>query len=428
MEPSQPLSEASKPRNSARVVAIIAGLLLCLFAVVFLVGYLPRRQRSREIVQAAQRQSDANPVVLVATARLAPRVTDLVLPGNIQPITEVPVLARAGGYLIKRYVDIGDRVTAGQLLAEIDAPELDQQVRQAQASLQQTRAALAQARANLSQAQANAGLAKVTAERNSTLVNRGVLSKQEGDQSTATYNAQLAAVDAGAANVSAAQQNVGAAEAELRRLTEMQGFKSVRAPFTGIITLRNTDTGALINSASTLLFRIAQTGMLRIFINVPQSNYTDLRVGGPAQIDVQELPGRKFVGKISRISGSLDTSTRTMLCEIAIPNPKNILVPGMYARVQLSIARSHPPVVVSGEAVVIHAAATSVAIVDSNQTVHFRPVQIGRDYGREVEVTSGLNAGEQVIINPSDAVREGVKVKASPYNENSRRPAGGPRT
>ena len=406
---------------------IIAALFVCVFAVVFLVGYLPRRQRTHEIVQAAQRQSDAQPVVLVAKARFAPRVTDLVLPGNIQAITEAPILARAGGYLIKRYVDIGDRVAAGQLLAEIDAPELDQQVRQAQAALQQTRAALAQAQANLAQARANAGLAKVTAERNTTLVSRGVLSKQEGDQSSATYNAQVAAVEAGSANVAAAQQNVSAAQAELQRLTEMQGFKSVRAPFAGIITLRNTDTGALINNASTLLFRIAQTGMLRIFINVPQSNYSDLRVGAPAQITVQEIPGRKFIGKISRISGALDTSTRTMLSEIAIPNPENVLVPGMYAQVQLSITRTHPPVVVSGEAVVIHGATTSVAIVDSDATVHFRTVQLGRDYGREVEITSGLQVGEQVIINPSDAVREGVKVKSSPYNEGSRRSGGGPR-
>jgi RND family efflux transporter MFP subunit len=427
MDNSQSLSDASKPRTSARVIVIIAVLLLCAFAVVFLIGYLPRRERTQEIVQAAQKQSDARPVVLVAKAHLAPRVTELILPGNIQPITEAPILARAGGYLIKRYVDIGDRVTAGQLLAKIDTPELDQQVRQAQAALQQSRATLAQAQANLSQAQANAGLAKVTAERNSTLVSRGVLSKQEGDQSSAGYNAQLASVEAGTANVSAAQQNVGAAEAELRRLTEMQGFKNVRAPFAGIITLRNIDTGALINSASTLLFRMAQTGMLRIFINVPQSNYTDLRVGAPAQIVVQELPGRKFVGKVSRVSGSLDTSTRTMLSEIAIPNPDNRLVPGMYAQVQLSIARARPPVMISGEAVVIHAATTSVAIVDSDDTVHFHGVQLGRDYGREVEIVSGLNAGEQVIINPSDAVREGVKVKASPYNEGQRRSGGGPR-
>src|SRR3954469_17875926 len=149
MENSQPLADASKPRTSGRAIVIIAALFVCVFAVVFLVGYLPRRQRTHEIVQAAQRQSDAQPVVLVAKARFAPRVTDLVLPGNIQAITEAPILARAGGYLIKRYVDIGDRVAAGQLLAEIDAPELDQQVRQAQAALQQTRAALAQAQANL---------------------------------------------------------------------------------------------------------------------------------------------------------------------------------------------------------------------------------------------------------------------------------------
>ena len=428
MDNSQSHSHASSGGIPGRTITLIAVLLVCVFGIIFLVGYLPRRQRTREIVNAAQKESQTRPAVLVAAARQAEKNTDLILPGNIQPITETAILARAGGYLVKRYADIGDRVAAGQLLAEIDTPELDQQVRQAQATLQQTHAALTQAQANLSQDRANAGLARVTAERNSTLVTRGVLSKQEGDQSNAGYNAQVAAVEAAEANVAAGRQNVGAAEAELHRLTDMQSFKKVRAPYAGIITLRNTDTGALINTGSTLLFRIAQTGTLRIFINVPQSNYTDLHVGAPAEISVEELSGRTFLGKVSRISGALDTSTRTMLTEIQIPNLDNRLLPGMYAQVKLSISRAHSPVIISGEAVVIHSGTTSVAVVDSTGTVHFHAVQLGRDYGQEVEVTSGLLPGAQVIINPSDEVREGVKVKASPYHESPHRSSAGATT
>ncbi len=394
---------------------VIGLLLLAVFVVVFLVGYLPRKARIQSIDTSAGQEASALPIVTVAAAKLAPKTVTLTLPGNVQAITEAPILARAEGYLVKRYADIGDRVKAGQLLAEIDAPDLDQQVKQAQATAQQAKAALAQARANLQQEQANARLAEVTSKRNDTLVSRGVLSKQEGDQSTATYAAQLATVQAGEANISAAQQNVDAVEANLKRLTELQGYKQVRAPYAGIITLRNIDTGALIGNGSTLLFRIAQTNVLRIFINVPQANYADLKAGDPAQIDIRELPGRKFMGKISRISGAIDTSTRTMLTEIELPNAKDVLLPGMYAEVQLSINRTRPPVMVPGEAIVTRSNGTFVALVGAGDRIHFTPVQLGHDYGLEVEISSGLKAGDRVVISPGDEVRENVPVKPTPF-------------
>jgi RND family efflux transporter MFP subunit len=398
---------------------VIVILLVCAFGAIFILGYIPRRERAKQTVAAARRESRSLPVVLVADARQADKTVSLMLPGNIQAVTETPILARAEGYLIKRSADIGDRVKAGQELAELATPELDQQVEQAKAAVQQTRAALMQARANLSQAKANANLAEVTARRNTTLVTRGVLSKQEGDQSTANYQAQLAQVEAAQATINAAQQNVNAAEANLQRLTEMQSFKVIRAPFDGIITLRNIDTGALINTGSTMLFRIAQTNVLRIFINVPQTNYTDLHVGATADINVQELPGRKFVGKITRISGALDTGTRTMLTEVQIRNPDNTLLPGMYAQVVLSVTRAHPPVIVPGDAVVVQNKGTFAAVVDNSSSVHFQPIAIGRDYGAVVEVTSGLKLGDKVIINPGDQVHEGVRVKTEPFRQNT---------
>jgi RND family efflux transporter MFP subunit len=389
--------------------------LIAVFLVIFFVGYLPRKQRTQETVAAADEEASSIPIVTAATAQLASKTVELELPGSIQAITEAPILARAEGYLVKRYADIGDRVKTGDLLAEIDAPDLDQQVKQAQATVQQGRAALAQAQANLQQAHANARLAEVTSKRNDTLVTKGVLSKQEGDTSTASYAAQLATVQAAEANVLAARQNVDAAAANLQRLTDLQNYKRVRAPYDGVITLRNTDTGALISNGSTMLFRIAQTNILRIFINVPQANYVDLRVGASARIDVRELGDRQFVGKISRVSGALDTSTRTMLTEIQIPNPKGVLLPGMYAQVHLSITRSQPPVVIPGEAVVTRSNGVFAAVIDKENRVHFRQIQPGRDYGLEIEVYSGLKPGDQVVISPSDDVRENVQVKATPF-------------
>src|SRR6185437_6575767 len=364
MEPSHTSSEDESKQKSSKAIALIACVLILLFAAIFLLGYLPRRQRTKDIVEAARREAHGLPVVIVATARESSKTVALVLPGNIQPVTEAPILARAEGYLVKRYADIGDRVKAGQLLAELATPELDQQVEQAQATLQQVRAALAQANANLQEAKANANLAQITAKRNSTLVARGVLSKQEGDQSNSTYLAQAATVQAAEANINAAQQNVGASEANLRRLSEMQGFKKVRAPYDGVITVRAVDTGALINTGSTLLFRIAQTNTLRIFINVPQANYMDLHVGDRADINVRELPGCTFNGLVSRISGSLDTGTRTMLTEIEIRNRDNTLLPGMYAQVKLVVNRSHAPVIVPGEAVVTRSDGIFAAVLD----------------------------------------------------------------
>jgi RND family efflux transporter MFP subunit len=417
METGHSHSGRSSTRASSRAVTIVTILLICLFAIIFIVGYIPRRERNKQTVEAARQEARSLPTVIVADAQQAERTVSLELPGNIQAVTETPILARAEGYLVKRTADIGDRVKAGQQLAKLATPELDQQVEQAKATLQQTHAALEQARANVSQAEANVNLAKVTAERNSTLVTRGVLSKQEGDQSTANYQAQLAQVQAAEATVNAAQQNVNASEANLQRLMEMQAFKEIRAPYDGIITQRNIDTGTLINTGSTLLFRIAQTNVLRIFINVPQANYTDLHVGASADINVQELPGRKFIGKVTRISGALDASTRTMLTEVQIPNPDNSLLPGMYARVILSLTRSHPPVIVPGDAVVVQDKGTVAAVVDHRNTVHFQPIELGRDYGAVVEVTSGLKAGDKIVINPGDEVHEGVQVKTVPFRQ-----------
>jgi RND family efflux transporter MFP subunit len=400
------------PRHVSTGSILVLGILaILLFAGVFVLGYLPRVRRERLISQQANAEEIALPIVNVVRAKQAAPVTQLSLPGNVQAVTEGAILARAEGYLVKRLADIGDRVKAGQLLAVIDAPELDQQVTQAKAALDQATASLVLARANLEQAKANEYLAEITKKRNDTLVQRGVLSKQEGDQSTAVYGAQHATVHAMDAGIVAAQQNEKAADANLSRLTELQKYKEVRAPFAGVITLRNVDTGTLINSQTTMLYRIAQFDVLRIFVNVPQSFSEQLHPGMLADVAIQELPGRHFTGKITRVAGSLDSSTRTLLTEVQVPNPEGKILPGMYATVQISVSRTLLPVMVPGDAIVTQATGASIAVVDPDDTVHYHPVLLGRDYGLEVEVTSGLRDGQVVVVNPTDDVREGIKVK-----------------
>lgn len=394
------------------------------FGSVFLFGWMRRDAEAKSARASAQEEATAIPTVTVIQSLKSSPNAELNLPGNVQAITETPILARAEGYLIKRYVDIGDRVKAGQLLAELDTPDLDQQVYQAQATLEQANATLAQAKASVEQAKANAQLADVTAKRNSTLVTKGVLSKQEGDQSDSTLLAQVASQRAAEANVAAAQQSVSASQSNLRRLLDLQNFKKVRAPFGGIITQRNIDTGALIGSGSTMLFRLAENDVLRIFVNVPQSEYSSMRVGLPAVVNVTELPGRTFSGKVSRLSGALDTSTRTLLTEVQVPNSTGILLPGMYAQVHLTIARQATPVLIPGEAVVARANGTLVAVVDEQKRVRFRPIQIGRDFGTSVEVISGLAPNETVIVNPTDAVRESVSVNTVQFHGQSGQNAG----
>ena len=337
-------------------------------------------------------------------------MSELDLPGNIQAVTEAPILARADGYLERRMVDIGDKVQAGQPVAEIAAPETDEQVRQLKAALQQAHEGLDQALANLEQGKANLELARVTAERWAKVVARGGVSKQENDQYQAQYQAQVAGVQALEKAVSAQRSNVAQAEANVAHMDEMQGYRLVKAPFAGVITLRNVDVGALVSAGNTLLFRIAQTGTLRTFVNVPQTNAGTIRPGQSARLKVSNLPGRQFIGSVARTANALDPASRTMLVEVQVPNADGALLPGMYAQVQLNDARTYTPVVVPGDSLQIGADGTKVAVVRPDHTVHFQPIEVGRDYGDKLEVLSGLAEGDTIIPKPGDAIREGIKV------------------
>ena len=418
-EPSPP-SRQGKPRRELRRRLLITCIIVLPLAVLLLIGYLPRRERLRTLVTDSEKEEHSLPVVNTVRVRRGTFASELVLPGNIQAITDAPIYARADGYVVKRYVDIGDRVAAGRVLAEIETPDLDQQVRQARANLLQARAALAQAEANLVQAKSTEHLAQLTVERWKVLVARGVLARQDGDQKEADYEVAVASRKAQEANVSAAQSSVGAAEANLGRLLDLQGFEKITAPFAGLITARNFDVGALVAAGGVSgheLFHMAQIGVVRIFVDVPQSYAPFIRTGLAAVVMVQQLPNRSFAGKVARTSQSLDPNTRTLLTEVDVPNPASLLLPGMYARVSLRTVSAEPPLLVPGDALVTRANGTRVAVVSEDGSVHFQKVSVGRDYGTETEVLSGLEGGELVIINPTDDVREGARVKPAAGRE-----------
>jgi RND family efflux transporter MFP subunit len=418
--PGSAAHAAASAAPSRRGLWLLALVLAVLIVIGFLKGYIPHRRNEAILAAEAGAASKELPTVTVVSVERSGNTSSLVLPGNIEAVTEAPVLARASGYIKKRYVDIGDRVKSGQLLAEVEAPELDQQVNQAHAALEQTRAALEQAKANQRQGEAQAQLSKVTADRWKNLQSKGVVSRQEND----TYQSQWAAAQANVSAlekaVASAQSNIIAAEANLSRLTDLQGYKSVEAPFAGVITVRNVDVGALVSEANTLLFRIAQTDRLRTYVNVPQSDADSVHVGQIAHLAILDLAGHQFSGTVTRTANSLDPASRTLLTEVQVPNSGGLLIPGMYAQVDLTTPRRNPPVLIPGDTLVVRGTGPQVGVVGDDHVVHFQRLQLGRDFGDKIEVLSGLEPGQQVVVNPGDTVQEGVKVNPVLLREKKR--------
>jgi multidrug efflux pump subunit AcrA (membrane-fusion protein) len=444
----------TEKRRSRRGLILVFLLALALIAGIFLLGYLPRRAQEKAAESQARREATSLPVVNVVRARRSPGESHLLLPANITPIVEAPLFARATGYVAKRMVDIGDRVRPNQLMATIDAPDLDQQVMQGRASLSQARQQLGQVEAALNQAKSQRDLAKITWDRYAALVTRGAVSRQDADQQKTTYETAEAAVHLAEANVRAAQDNVQAAAANLERLIALQSYKEVRAPFAGVVTARNVDVGSFITSnggssgattysevtslgsgsaaSGTEMFRVAQLTRLRTLINVPQTDAPTVQVGQTADLMVEEFRGQKFRGRVARSANAIDPATRTLLTEVEVENPKQQLLPGMYSQIQIVTRRANPPVLVPGDSIVTRAAGVMVAILvdpQAGQTeraaeregsngqdlqkakrVHFQKIEIGRDYGTDTEIVAGLRGGEYVITNPGDDVYEGALV------------------
>jgi len=397
-------------RPSKGALWTIALLAAVLIVVAFFTGYIPHQRREAVLANEAMTTEKTAPTVNVVAVERSAGKSELVLPGSIQAVTEAPVLARSSGYVKRRYVDIGDRVSAGQLLAELEAPELIQMLRQAQAALEQTRSAVEQASANLQQSRTNERLAQVTAQRWANLLTKGVVSRQENDTYQAQYDSQKANTQALEKAVSAARSNVAAAEANVARLSELQGFSKVHAPFAGVITVRNVDTGVLVSEGNTLLFRIAQTNRLRTYLNLSQADAGSVRVGQVASLTIPDLPGRKFAGTVTRTANALDPATRTLLTEVQVSNPDGALMPGMYAEVDLTTPRKDPPLLIPGDTLVVRSDGPQVAVVSPDRSVHYQRIELGRDFGDRIEVVSGLQLGQQVVVNPGDSVQEGSKV------------------
>lgn len=528
---------------------LLAGIVV--LVVLFTVGTLPRLRNKEHLAAMAQETHDATPQVTTVTPTLM-SAADLILPGNIQAIEETVVNARTSGYLRRRYVDIGSRVKAGQVLAEIEAPEVDQQVAQAQADtarsqasseqaqadvarlqatvtqtradtirlqagadqaraelarseaklaqsragaansrakLAQTQQALEERKADLSQTRARLDIAEKTWKRWQKLLAQGAVSSQEADEKESDYNALVASVSSAQAairsaqaDVEAAQENVNASladvtaaqadvnasrhsvsaaqaavasnqamvmaaqanvrasqssvqaahatirsnEANYQRYAVLRSFDKVVAPFDGVITSRNVDTGALVkadnvssgdNTGGTAprngLFGLARTDILRIQVNVPQTFMNVIRPGQPAQVLIREFPGRTFTGTVFQSAGALDANSRTLLTEIHLKNTDNLLRPGMYAQVQFHDPQAHQALHIAANTLLINAEGTRVATVTKEQKLHFVPVKIGRDFGTEVEIVEGLQGTETLVANPTDELQEGVAVRAT---------------
>jgi multidrug efflux pump subunit AcrA (membrane-fusion protein) len=433
-------SKISAPHRPRRL--LIGGCLALLAIAGFLEGYLARKKTTRQLDAAAALRQTSPPLVNVAKVKRAPSRSEVLLPGNITPITEAYVYARAAGYLKRRYVDIGDRVRAGQLLAEIDAPDLDQQVTQAEAAVAQAEGQLGQAEATLQQLIATRDLANLTWKRYQVLTASGAVSRQDGDmQQTASKTAE-ANVTAGEKNVRAAQEFVRASKATLQRLITLQGYEKITSPFAGVVTSRNVDVGALISATGSSLgpttstssptdvprggevFRVAEISRLRILVSVPQTDAPGIKVGQAADVTVQEFPNRSFPGRVTRTSNSLDAGSRTLLTEVQVANPTGILLPGMYTLVKFITDRTDPPFLVPDAALVVEANGAQLAVLEplnvqdqanakwqGARRVHFQKVQPGRDYGIELEILSGLKGNEEVAVDPGDSVKEGVIVR-----------------
>jgi RND family efflux transporter MFP subunit len=329
----------------------------------------------------------ARPTVsVVAPKRTAP-AQEIVLPGNVQPFISSPIYARTNGYLRKWYVDIGAHVKQGQLLAVIDAPEVDQQ--------------LEQSLSNLNTAKANLALAEITKNRYQGLLKTNAVSQQDSDNAVGTYNANQAVVQANQANV--------------RQLQALQSFEKIYAPFDGVVTARNTDIGDLINSGSsggvkTDLFHIAQPGTLRVYVNVPEEYSQGVKTGTTADLSLAEFPGRTFQGKLVRTAEAINVTTRTLLIEIQVDNPAGTLLTGSYAEVHLKVPAQASTYLIPVNTLIFRSKGLHVGVVKDGKVV-LTAVTPGHDFGNEIEIVAGLKADDQVIVNPQDSIVSGQEVE-----------------
>jgi RND family efflux transporter MFP subunit len=347
-------------------------------------GAQARQKQSQQLV-GTTKSMEAQPVTVIHPQRSKPS-SELTLPGMIQAFSQSPVFARVDGYVRTWYVDIGTHVTKGQLLAEIDSPDVDQQLNQARAMLKQAETTLA--------------LAKATTPRYQELIKTNSVSQLELDQNNQNLAAQTA--------------NVQAASATVSRLEQMQGFEKIIAPFDGVITLRRTDLGDLVNAGNAgvgrELFRISQNNIVRVFVTVPEEFSKQVKTGTKASMDVTALPNRHFAVAVTRTTEAIDVNSRTLTVELDVPNPSGELLPGAYANVTFRLPLKVVPLVLPSSTILFQAAGPQVGVVNSQNQVELRKVTLGHDFGDTIEIASGVGPTDSVIANPPDSLTNGVRV------------------
>jgi RND family efflux transporter MFP subunit len=397
------------PRKRVALYALVPLVFLLVLG-----GFL-HWQTYAKAIAAQQQQRDFVPKVRIALAKKVDAPIDLTLPGQTEAYDVANLYARATGYVAERRVDIGSRVHKGDLMVRIEAPDLDQQLAQAKAQLAQNQAAVLQAQAQVQSATANTKLANVTKYRETTLAGQGWETKQNADNATANFSVQTAAVSNAQAGVAVAVANLRAQQAAVDRLQALGAFENVVAPFDGVVTARNVDVGDLLTSDSsggTPMFSVARDDILRIAVYVPQSSAIGINDGLEAKVTVPEIPNRVFTGHVARTSVALTAASRSLLAEIDVPNVDNVLRPGLYVNVGLSIPRLAPGIVVPDEALVFNANGLQVAVVGQDDAVHFQKVTVYRDFGTSAELRGGgLEGGESLVMTPPVELSEGGRVQ-----------------
>lgn len=399
----QPDEVTAAPKGRLILGAIVV---VALLAALLLVGFIPREHVNKELAVEANEALNAPILVNTTQPTPAPLTTEIQLPANLRPWQETSIFARTTGYLKKFVVDINDQVKVGQLMAIIDAPEVDQQLQQARAALDQTKAAVGKSQSDLN-------LAEVTYQRYYKLASTNSVTAQDLDTTRATLLADQA-------NLKAAEANVGAAQANVQRLEQLVDFEKVTAPFSGVVTGRTYDVGALITADPTTtdilpMFKIAENDVLRVFVNVPQSSALEIEKGMQVKVYAREVPGRAFTGTIMGTTNYLNQTSRSLLTEVKVRNEENpdgsfALLPGMYVTVDIEVHHKKPSLLVPAPALINNADGTQLATVQDGK-VHFVKVAVGQDFGQRIEITDGLKGDEQIIATPGERVAEGVPAR-----------------
>jgi RND family efflux transporter MFP subunit len=401
--PQIPEPPPDRPRRRGGAGRRLLGLAVLVVIIAALgIGVWQHYQQDRQVADTAGQQAAFVPSVRVEQVAQRHGRLRVSLPGTTLAFEQADIYARVSGYVLKRNVDIGDHVKAGQLLAEITAPEIDYQVAQLQNSVQQ-------ADATTRQNEANRSLAQVTWGRDSVLVNQGWVTRQQGDTDRYTLQAQQHATQA-------AQNSAAAMQAQLQTANQQRIYQQVVAPFDGVVTQRNIDVGSLITgnaTSGTAMFTVVQSDVIRVWIYVPQDSAFGVKPGVDAVIRVPAMPNLTFHGKVTRIANALQPGTRTLLTEVDIPNPDGALTPGIYCTVELKIPRQSPALVLPASAIIFNQNGMQVAVVEDG-VAHLHKIAITTDYGTEVEVNEGVKDGDKVILQPPVNLADGNKVQIIP--------------